>query len=103
PPPPAAPGMFRCSQPGMIAGLFKQVGFKNIKEKEITGKVAFQSFDRYWEIMLDIGAPIVAALSGADNNTKEIIKAEVAELFKSRSRDASASLDYASIIVYGEK
>jgi hypothetical protein len=53
--------------------------------------------------MVEIGAPIVAALTGADDATKETIRKEVAELFKSRNKEGEAELDYASIIIYGEK
>lgn len=48
----------------------------------ITGQVDNQSFDRYWEMMLEVGAPIVAALAGADEATEAAIKAETAELFR---------------------
>lgn len=104
PPPVAgAPGMFRCGKPGMMNELFMQAGFKNIKEQEIKGTVDYKSFDQYWEIMLDVGAPIVAALSKASDETKEMIRKEVGELFKSRNTGNEAKLQYASIVIYGEK
>jgi ubiquinone/menaquinone biosynthesis C-methylase UbiE len=40
PPPPAgAPGMFRCAGPGFLADLFQRAGFRNLSEKEVTGKL----------------------------------------------------------------
>jgi len=98
-----SPGMFRCAAPGLIAGIFKEAGFKKIQEVVVTGNVDYQSFDQYWEMMMDVGAPIVAALSGADEATKAIIKREVAELFKSRNEESEAVLQYASIIISAEK
>lgn len=102
-PEPGAPGMFRCGEPDLIPHLFKQVGFKTIVTEQISGKVDYQSFDRYWEIMLDIGAPIVAALSGADESTKAKIKAEVAELFRAKNKDGAAELEYAASIISAVK
>lgn len=102
-PAPGAPGMFRCGKPGMIAELFKQVGFQNIVEEEIKGKIDYENFERYWEIMLDVGAPIVAALSKTDEATKAKIKAEVADLFQSQNEDGNGILNYAALIIYGSK
>jgi len=36
-PPEGAPGIFRCSEIGLIAELFKQAGLMNIVEKEVSG------------------------------------------------------------------
>jgi len=100
---PGAPGMFRCAEPDLIPHLFKQAGFRNIQIQQINGKVDYLTFDRYWEIMLDIGAPIVAALSGADEDTKSKIKAEVAELFRSKNADGRAQLEYAASVISAVK
>ena len=39
PPPPGAPGMFRCAKPGLMKEIFEKAGFKNITEKEVASKV----------------------------------------------------------------
>lgn len=103
PPVPDAPGMFRCAEPGKITNLLKQVGFRNITEQQISGKIDYKTFDRYWEIMLDIGAPIVAALSSADDTTTATIKAEVSALFKSKNKAGEAILEYAATVISAEK
>ena len=102
-PMPGAPGMFRCASPGLMTGILKQAGFKHIKENTITGQVDYQSFDRYWEMMLEVGAPIVAALANADEATEAAIKAETAELFRSKNKGDAALLDYGALVVCGEK
>lgn len=103
PPAPGAPGMFRCAEPDLIVNLLKNVGFKNVVTQEVRGEVDYLSFDRYWEIMLDIGAPIVAALSGADKSTIATIRAEVSDLFKSKNEDGGAKLEYAALVISAEK
>jgi len=103
PPVPGAPGMFRCGAPGLIANILKQAGFKNIKESEIVSKVDYKSFDLYWEMMLEVGAPIVAAMAGASQATVNTIKTEVEELFKSKNPDGGALLNFGALVIYGEK
>jgi ubiquinone/menaquinone biosynthesis C-methylase UbiE len=103
PPPPGAPGMFRCAKPGFIADVFKQAGFNNITETEITGQVDYSSFDRYWQMMLEVGAPIVAAMAQADDATKAVIKDEVSALFLSRNPDGGGLLNYGTLVISGQK
>lgn len=102
-PPVNAPGMFRCSEPGFLADLFKQAGLKNITEKEITGKVNYGSNAAYWNFMNDVVAPVVSAMSKAENGTKEKIMNEVFGLLDEKHPGNKAALDYGSIVVAGEK
>lgn len=102
-PPPGAPGMFRCGNPGFLADLFKQAGLKNISEKEINGKLNCGSNENYWLFMNEVAAPVVAALSKADDAMKEKIKKEVFDLIDQKSPDKKAILDYGAVVVYGEK
>lgn len=102
-PPPGAPGMFRCGNPGFLADLFKQAGLKNISEKEITGKVNYGDNDTYWNFMNDVVAPVVAAMNKADEAMKLKIKKEVFELVDQKYPDKKAALDYGAVIVCGEK
>ena len=102
-PPPGAPGMFRCGNPGFLADLFKQAGLKNVSEKEITGKVNYGDNETYWNFMNDVVAPVVAAMSKADDAMKLKIKNEVFELVDQKYPDKKAALDYGAVIVCGEK
>jgi len=103
PPVPGAPGMFRCGTPGLIANILKQSGFRNIQESEIVSKVDYKSFDLYWQMMLEVAAPIVAAMAGASETTINTIKTEVEELFKSKNPDGGARLNFGALVIYGEK
>ena len=102
-PPPGAPGMFRCGSTGHLAGLFQQAGLKNVSEKEITGKVNYGNNETYWSFMNEVVAPVVSAMSKADDAMKAKIKEEVFALVDERYPDKKASLDYGAVIVYGEK
>jgi SAM-dependent methyltransferase len=102
-PPAGAPGMFRCSSPGFLANLFKQAGLKSVSEKEVTGKISYESNDMYWNFMNDVVAPVVAAMSKADDSTKEKIRKDVFELISQKYSNQNTTLDYGTIIVCGEK
>lgn len=80
PPPPGAPGMFRCAATGLMTGIFKEAGMSIISEKEINSKLLCGTTDVYWDMMMEIAAPFVSALSKADDAMKAKIKKEVYEL-----------------------
>jgi ubiquinone/menaquinone biosynthesis C-methylase UbiE len=103
PPLPETPGMFRCAAPGMITELLQWAGFRNISESEITGKAEFGSALSYWMNMTEVAAPIVATMSKADKATKVAIRKEVFEQLQKNTEDEKVKLDYASLIIYGEK
>ncbi|TCC96914.1 class I SAM-dependent methyltransferase [Pedobacter hiemivivus] len=102
-PPPEAPGMFRCAEAGMMSDLFKQAGLTNISEKEVAGKMNCGTTDTYWNLMTDVAAPVVAALSKADQATKNKIKAEVYETINQKYADGDVVIDSSAIVIYAEK
>ncbi|MGI8581266.1 MAG: class I SAM-dependent methyltransferase [Chitinophagaceae bacterium] len=103
PPPPGAPGMFRCAAPGFIKSLMERSGFKNINEKLISGKVVYDDFNNFWQMMNEVAAPVVGALSKADDNMKLKIKNEVEQLSDKYKTGKGLELDYASWVVGGTK
>ncbi len=103
PPPPGTPGMFRCAAPGFIKSLMEKSGFKNVNEKLISGKVAYQNFDHMWQMMNEVAAPVVGALSKADDNMKEKIKNEVEQLSDKYKTGKGLELDYSSWVISGDK
>lgn len=103
PPPPDAPGMFRCAQDGLLADLFSQAGLTNTSQKEIPGKLNTVTTENYWNMMTEVGAPIVAALSKADEETKANIKQEVHRKLNQKYGDGNVAIDASALVVYGEK
>lgn len=103
PPAPDAPGMFRCAQEGWAANLFAQAGLTNVSVKEVAGKLNCKTADVYWRAMTEVAAPVVAALSQADDAMKEKIKREVYQAVHQKFPDGNVRIDASALVVYGEK
>jgi len=102
-PPPEAPGMFRCAKEGLIKGLFQQAGLKNTSEKEVFGSLKCWTTDTYWNMMTEVAAPFVAALSKADDAMKGKIKKEVYDVLIQKYPDGNIIIDSSANVIYGEK
>lgn len=103
PPPPEAPGMFRCAKSGLIKDLFLLAGLKNTVQTEVAGKMNCGTIDIYWEMMTDVAAPFVAALNKADDVMKKKIKGEVYDLVSEKFPDGNVKIDSSALVIYGEK
>ncbi|MBV6480060.1 MAG: Ubiquinone/menaquinone biosynthesis C-methyltransferase UbiE [Ignavibacteria bacterium] len=102
-PPAGAPGMFRCAKEGLMSALLMQAGFKNINKKEVSGKLPCGTAETYWDFMTEIAAPVVAALSKADENMKQLVKAEVLRKVNEKYPGDNVAIDSSAIVIYGEK
>jgi len=76
-PSPNTPGIFRHSAPGVLQQIFKDTNLKNIKDEEVTGNLAFDSSESYWEFVNDVVAPVAIALSQADENIRQKAKENI--------------------------
>ena len=103
PPSPDMPGLFRCSGSGLVSGLFRQAGLKNISEKEVSGKLNAGSTEVYWNFMTEVAAPVVSALSNADDSLKRKIKDEVFESINHKYPNGKVAIDSNALIIYGEE
>ena len=103
PPPPDAPGMFRCAKPGLIAGLLTEAGLSTIKETVLSGQITYENPDEYWVNMTDIAAPVVHALRQADPATISQIKEEVFDHLRMQYGTGLLSLPFSTLIVQGRK
>lgn len=103
PPPPEAPGMFRCSKSGLMQDIFQQAGLRNTAEKEVRGQLKCGTVDVYWTMMTEVAAPFVSALSKADDAMREKIKKEVYEAVHAKYPDGIVNIDSSALIIYGEK
>ncbi|CAF3783425.1 unnamed protein product [Rotaria sp. Silwood1] len=102
-PPAGSPGVFRCGADGFIAALFKQAGLKNMEQVEVIGKIKCGTTDVYWDMMTELAAPVVAALSSADEAMTKKIKKEVFELVAQNFPDGNVVIDSSAYVVCGTK
>lgn len=102
-PPAGAPGMFRCSVEGLMADIFSQAGLKNVSVTEVAGQLNCRSTEVYWEVMTELAAPVVAALSNASEDLREKIKADVFEAVNNRYPRQQVWIDGSALVIYGEK
>jgi ubiquinone/menaquinone biosynthesis C-methylase UbiE len=100
---PGTPGVFRCSPHGLMNGIFKEAGFKNITETEVACKLKCGTAERYWQMMNEIAAPIVSALGKADDAMINKIKKEVIGSINEKHPDGNVILDGRALLIYGEK
>ncbi len=101
PPPPGAPGMFRCAKPGLIAELFAAAGLRNVSESSVPSQLDCGCGAAYWEMMTEVAAPFVAALSKADATTVERIKADVISAMDERF--PSGAIDACGTVIVADK
>jgi ubiquinone/menaquinone biosynthesis C-methylase UbiE len=101
PPVPGAPGMFRCAAPGLVAGLLRDAGLGQVTEREISRQVTYESAEHYWTMMMEVAAPVVAAMSKVDDPTRARIKADVLAALPGSS--SGVKLDYSARIISGVK
>ena len=102
-PPPGAPGMFRCAQPGMLAALLETAGFQHVREEELQSTVTFNGPEEYWQNMLEVGAPVVAAMSQADEATRAAIKQALFAKLEPLVADGKILLPFGSLVLVAQK
>jgi hypothetical protein len=95
--------MFRCAKDNFIVELFQQAGFTNVSQREVAGKLKCNTTDVYWNMMTEVAAPFVAALSKADDAMKEKIRREVYQLVNEKYPDGNVQIDSSALVIYGEK
>ncbi|MBM9498672.1 class I SAM-dependent methyltransferase [Leptospira sp. 201903071] len=101
-PPPGSPGMFRCAEQNLISNLFQEAGLKSVLVKEVSGKLKCKTAETYWNVMTEVAAPIVSALSKADENMREKIKVEVFETVNQKYKD-DVQIESSALVVSGTK
>lgn len=101
PPPPAdAPGMFRCARPGFMQEQLQTAGFTDVSNKEVATCLTLNP-ESYWEMITEVGAPIVAALKEADANTRQLIKDRVFAKIHQAFPDGDFQLQANALVISG--
>lgn len=102
-PTPDAPGMFRCAKANVISDLFRETGLEFILVKESSGKLKCKNAETYWNVMTEVAAPIVSALSKADEDLKDKIKSEVFQTVHERYIPGNIEIESSAWIISGSK
>jgi hypothetical protein len=101
PPAPGAPGIYRCSKPGLMAELFANAGLKNIQQKEVEGKLQLENSTTYWSFITETSSPV--AFLKADEALQQQIKQTVLDKVSGKNLNGNIALNSSAIIIYGEK
>lgn len=102
-PPPGSPGLFRCAPAGFMRNVFAEAGLKDITEEEVSADMIHDTPERYWELMNDIAAPVVAGLAKADATARERIRTEVLDLARKSLRDGTVQMRSTAIVIVGTR
>jgi ubiquinone/menaquinone biosynthesis C-methylase UbiE len=98
-----APGVFRCSQMGLLTDLLEQAGMTESSQTEISGEAVYDSPEHYWEFVMDVVAPVATPLSNADEATREQAKQAVMEATKPYQKDGKVIFPWACWVASGRK
>jgi ubiquinone/menaquinone biosynthesis C-methylase UbiE len=102
-PPPGSPGLFRCAPVGFIRAVFAEAGLRDVAEEEVSCDMVIDTPERYWEVMTDIAAPVVAGLAKADAGTQEQIRDEVIGLARAFLRDGAVRMPSTATVIAGTR
>jgi ubiquinone/menaquinone biosynthesis C-methylase UbiE len=96
-----APGIYRCSKPGLMADLFTNTGLKNIRQTEAKGKLQFENSATYWSFITETSSPV--AFFKADETLQQQIKKTVLDEVSGKNLEDNIALESNAIIICGEK
>ncbi len=77
PPPPEAPRMFRYAAPGRLRTLLEEAGVSTVTEDSVDIEHTYESAGHLWQMMQDVAAPLVAAMSAATPAEREAVERTV--------------------------
>jgi SAM-dependent methyltransferase len=103
PPPPDAPGMFRCAAPGYVTKLFEAAGLRDIEEIEVTGTQPPRALEDSWNMMTDVAAPIAGALANATPEQVERIRTKTLDDLRQYEKDGKTAVPFHSRVIVGTK
>jgi SAM-dependent methyltransferase len=99
PPGPEAPGMFALADQDRLAALLSEAGFTELEIDVVELQQRHESFDRFWEVQLDLAAPIAAVLSELDDERRAEVRAAVAaRLEPFTSADGTLTLPASTVV-----
>jgi hypothetical protein len=102
--PPDAPGIWRCATEDSLAAIMREAGYRSVETTEVKGAFTVEAPEEYWEIMMEIAAPIAGLLANVDEATRGKVRAKVLETLRSGfMKDGKVLVPWSSWVVTGTK
>ena len=102
-PPPDSPGVFRHAAPRTLTALFHDAGLSDLQEREVTGRVTFDSPEHYWTFIMDVVAPVAKPLAGAPEATRERVKQAVLNATRQHEHEGHIVFPWSTWVAAGRK
>lgn len=102
-PPPGSPGLFRCAPDGYMRTVFADAGLRDISEEQVSNDLVHATPEQYWAFMLDISAPVVAALNKMDDATREQVRCDVFARAAGCVRDGAVHMASTATVISGTR
>jgi SAM-dependent methyltransferase len=102
-PDPDAPGMYRWAEPGSISDRFRSAGLRDVREWDVPIFLVADSGEQYWQMVQELTAPVVAALSQLDAGARDRISAKVIEGANAYVSDGKVELPGTARVIVGTK
>jgi len=87
-PPPGAPGVFRCSDAGLLPSLYGRAGLTDVHESDVPVELAAPTAEECWDVLSQYVAPAAGALALLDDAGRDRVRSSViADLERFRDGD----------------
>jgi len=99
PPEPGAPGPFSMADAAQLEQRLASAGFEQIETDKVEFAHNHPSFDQYWEMSLDLAAPLTAAMANLDDDAIAEVRESVLEaLTPFASQDGALHIPASAIV-----
>lgn len=103
-PAPDAPGIWRCAAAGSLAAIMREAGFRDVEETEVAGAFLVDAPEEYWDIMMEIAAPVASLLANVDDDVRAKVRSRVLETLRSGfMKDGKVAVPWSAWVVTGTK
>lgn len=102
-PGPDQPSLFRFAAPGRVEKTLADAGFKEVKQWEMSGELAYDSPEAQWQIITEMAAPVSSALAKANPAQREEIKQRVLSNANANLKNGRPTFPWCAWIAVGTK
>jgi ubiquinone/menaquinone biosynthesis C-methylase UbiE len=103
PPPPDSPGIFRCAENGMVKAMFEHAGFQQVEQRNVGSMFRMDSTEQFWDMLMEVAAPIATAMDSATDEQRRQIKDEVFASMHERFGDGEVTFESNALVISGTR